>query len=321
MHRRSFLAASTGAAAAFTVPARRRLGQSDVRALRADLDAMVARHIRVGGNAELETAALAQAHVATDLVGHGAATETVTRAVYSVAASATASAAWAAIDSGQFDRGQRHLERSLSLAGLSGDSEVLARVWNMTSLLGQAKGAYAESSAAADALRSLPAARKDPLYASLGYVRSALGMAARRDASGALRALRRAEITLDRVAPRERPPWTYFYDEAELHGLAALIFVRLGRHAQGESFAHHALAHLKPDLVRVRGYYTAVLGLAQLRQGEVELACSTVNPLVAQGLPGSDRVRGVLRAFRAEAAATGSVRARQWAECNLNVTI
>jgi hypothetical protein len=53
------------------------------------------------------------------------------------------------------------------------------------------------------------------------------------------------------------------------------VLLRLGRPEEAESNAHHTLHRLKPALLRNRAYYTAVLGLTQLRQGELELACAT----------------------------------------------
>jgi tetratricopeptide (TPR) repeat protein len=313
VHRRKFLAASAAATLAAPSP-RRRIGRADVQALERDLNALIAQDNDQGGDTALETRALTQANVALDLIRHGSATESVRRSVYSVAAGATTSAAWAAIDSGRLDRAQQHLDRSLTLAGMAADPNAVARAWNNLSMLGFNRMDYAEAADAAEAGRKLPAARNDGLYASLAHARAALAQAARQDKAGALRSLGRAEQAMTRAADRDRPSWVYFYDAAELHGLGALALTHLGRPEEAERNAHYAIAHLKPDLVRNRAYYTAVLGLAQLRQGELELALSTIDPLFTDQLPGSARVRLLLRTFRREAAVAGSAAARGWLE-------
>jgi hypothetical protein len=74
---------------------------------------------------------------------------------------------------------------------------------------------------------------------------------------------------------RSDPPWIEFYDEAELDGLTSIVWLRLGEPDRAEYHLHRTLGALHSDRVRNRAYYVAHLSLAQARQGDLALACST----------------------------------------------
>lgn len=187
------------------------------------------------------------------------------------------------------------------------------RVWNYMALLSTQRGKFGDAQAAAEAVRATSAVRRDPLYASLGHARYALALSRQNDARGALRALGRAEDALGKAAvDLPRPAWVNFYDPAELHGLSAIVHLRLNQPDRAEYHVHQTLARIKPEYGRNRAYYTAQLALAQVKQGGLEQACATADTLYTDGLPDSGRVRDLLREFRTEAAATGSTLARTW---------
>lgn len=313
--RRAFITATAAAAALNAAPAAAspRVGRADIERLQAELDALSALDQRSGGSAAIEARALAQAQIATDLMNHGQATASIRRAVYSIAANATMAAAWAALDAHAVDRAQRHVERALTLAGLSGDSVVVLRAWNHMSLLSAQQQRPADAQAAAERVRGNALTRRDPLYASLGHARFAVALSHQQDTRRALRAIRLSEEALHRAdisAPR--PAWFRFYDLAEWHGLSSIVHLRIGRPDEAEYHAHQTLAKIRPGYERNQAYYTAQLALAQVQQGDLEQACRTADVLYTHGLPDSGRVRALLHTFRTEAAATGSARARAW---------
>lgn len=321
VHRRSFLGAAAAAAGALSAtPAAatpHRIGQADIDRLTASLEELGTRDQSVGGSQTLERDALEQAERAVNLLNAGSTTTRVRQQVYAVASDAATTAAWAAIDSLQPARAQQHLDRALTLAGLSGDSVAELRTWNNIAMLADQRGRFTEGVAAAQAARGTWATRKDPIYASLCHARAAISHSSARDHRAAERAIGLAEEALDRTRDDgTRPAWMGFYDRAELNGLACVVRLRLGDASRSEYHAHQALARLAPDLKRNRAYYTAHLALAQVRQGGLEEACSTADKLLTQGLPGSQRVHEVLRSFRTEAAATGSKLARTWLDAH-----
>jgi tetratricopeptide (TPR) repeat protein len=314
VQRRQFLTGSAVAAVGPLVPAKSagQVGTRDVEELRTAHDSLIANDDRNGGSRSLEIAALSQGQRAIDLLQNGWAGSGTRRRVYALASEAITTAGWAATDSGEHGRAQHHLERALALAGLSGDGSAVVRAWNHLAMLSQNRKRYADAAAAADAARSSGAARRDPVYASLAFARAAVAHGAAGDDRRALRALGQAQDALSRSQPGERPAWIFFYDAAELDGLSAVTHLRLGRSSDAEYYAHRTLARLKPGLDRNRAFYTTVLGLAQVGQGDLEQACATVDPLFTTDVPGSQRVRGRLKEFRAKVVETGSAHARQW---------
>lgn len=315
VHRRSFLA---GSAAVATIPviagtSGGRVGKPEVAQLREALNGLIASENRDGGSQSLEIAALSHGQRAIDLVQNGrTASNTIRCAAYSLAAEAVTTAAWSAIETGSYPRARQHLERSLALAGLAADSAAVVQAWNGLAVLSQRCSRFADATAAADAARSTGIARRDPLFTSLAHARAAVAHSTAVDSRRALRSFDLATSALDRSKDQERPAWIFFYDAAELDGLSASVFLNLGRYADAEYHAHRTLSRLKPELQRNRALYTALLGLAQIQQGELEQACATVDPLFTTGLPASERIRDMLREFRKHAAATGSANARRW---------
>lgn len=289
VHRRAFITAATGTAVAPTAAASRsRLGHSDVIRFHAEHSEIIAQDQEVGGAQKVEHHAVELAMRIKSALAGGAATSTWVRAkLYALASDVTCSAAFAAIDAQARARARSHLDSAVTFAGLSGDSETQYHVWNHLAMVAGQRGDYAEGSAAADAAGSLSIAKKDPLYASLAHMRSAHARAGSRDRSAALRALTAAEQTFGRHAAVERPPWLQFYDEAELDGLASIVWLRLGEPDRAEYHLHRVLGAIHPDRIRNTAYYTAHLSLAQARQGDLALACST-----------GDRTAGLLAKVR-----------------------
>ncbi|MET9558528.1 XRE family transcriptional regulator [Streptomyces sp. NPDC006645] len=279
LHRRAFIASATGAAMSVTPAsgvARSRLGQGDVDRFRAEYAEIIAKDQALGGaqNVENHAAELA-VRIKSSLAGGGTATPRVRAKLYRLASDVTCSAAFAAIDARARTRARSHLDSAITFAGLSGDSETQYHVWNHLAMVAGQRYDFAEVSAATDAAKGLAIARKDPLYASLAYVRSAHACAGSGDRSAALRALSAAERCFGRQADMERPPWINFYDQAELDGLTSIVWLRLEEPDRAEFHLHRALGAIRPDRIRNRAYYTAHLSLAQARQGDLELACHT----------------------------------------------
>lgn len=149
-------------------------------------------------------------------------------------------------------------------------------VWNHMFLTSSMRENHPEAVAGAEVMKRSSIARRDPLYASLGHVRTANGLArlpARR--SDALRALNDAERAFARATEQQRPEWVSFYDSSEFDALSSFMWTALGDHGRAEYCLHRTLASLPDGMVRNRALYTAHLALAQARQGDLELASAT----------------------------------------------
>lgn len=313
--RRAFLTATVTAA----LPRRAAVGMSDVGRLRERIDGLAQLDDAQGGSRSLENAGLEYADQARDLLQRSVASARVRGALYALAADATTTAAWAAIDTHGKDRAAAHLHQALTLAGMSADPATGLRAWHNLSMLATQQDRHTDALAAAEAARATPAAHRDPLYASLAHARTASCHARVANRQAALRSLGYAEQALDRAdSTLPRPGWIRFYDAAELHGLAAVFHQRLGRPDLAEYRAHHALAQLRPELVRNRIYYTVQLALAQIQQRDVHQAVATVDRALALAGPtlASARIRALLADFRTRmtAAAPYDPVARDWFE-------
>jgi hypothetical protein len=290
---------------------------SDVRRLRAGLDRLVQADDRQGGDATLESDALARAGRALGLQDNSA-SQRVRTSLFGMAAEYTALAAWYCVDTRDFGRAQLHLDRAMTLAGLAQDGTVQFQVWNSQSILAHQLNRLPESLTAAQVGLSLTLCRRDPFFASLAHARTAVGHAALGDRQAALRSVGRAQEALPKTAEAPRPGWADFYGPAELMSLTSVVQNRLGMFAQAEASSYRALAALPERFRRNRGLATAQLALSQVGQGEVELACVTAADVFAimGEAPLPARMRTLLGDFHRKlvAAAPASAEAREWSD-------
>lgn len=298
--RRRFFTAAAGAA--LPTVGHRTVGAADADRIRAALDRLRTSDQTTGGTAAVESGALSQANAALNLVHTGSASTRVRSMLFAIAADATTTAAWAAIDGQRDDTARRHLEQAMTLAAMSGDSHAQFRAWNSLSMLAARQGKASESLAAAQAMRTTPAIRKDPFFASLAHARVALAHAGLGERTSSRRALDHARAALERAEKAPRPSWIAFYGQAELDGLTCAAFLDIRMPEQAEYHAHRALAAMSPAFVRNRALYSVDLATAQLRQLELEQAVATARNAEAltTAVPGSGRIRTMLDTFRTE---------------------
>ncbi|WP_424212701.1 Tat pathway signal protein [Streptomyces sp. BI20] len=318
--RRTFGSRAVGVSIALvagTAAARPTVGHSDVDRLNTQLRDLWLDDDKNGGGPVLESRATGLAARALELQQHGSASQTVRARLYSVAASFTGIAVFAAIDSRRFKAAQGYLEQGTYLAGLSRDGQVQHEMWRHASMLAAQRGRYADELAAAEACASTRAHRTDPFYAALTHARIALAAANLHEKGRAQRAMDRAQESYRRAeAGADRPPSVAFFTRGELHGLTGITHYRLGDGATAEASAHRCLSGLREDQVRNRAYYLSQIALAQVAQGEIEQAVSTARRVTAPNASPTSRVTHLLGNFTSalqQAAPTASV-TRQWTD-------
>ncbi|MFI9329488.1 hypothetical protein ACIGZJ_18310 [Kitasatospora sp. NPDC052868] len=293
----------------------RGIGTADIERLNARFAEVIARDHRHGGRLSIETQAAALADEALALQQAGSASQRIRAALFGCAASFTSSAMWAAIDGRRFDAARCHHERAANLAAMSGDGAIQFRIWSHAGSLYRHMGRPGDALAANDVARSLPIARRDPMFASLGHARHAAIHGLTGDTNAVRRCIGRAQEALGRADPdANRPFWlAAHYDQAELESLALAAYLSLGRHEDAEAHAHRSLALLRPHMQRSRAITQARLARAQLGQGDVEPAVATATA-VPIGLSAHPRVAGMLDRFGAalHALAPGSGHAQAW---------
>ncbi|WP_327346017.1 XRE family transcriptional regulator [Streptomyces europaeiscabiei] len=305
VHRRRFVGAATGTAAA-AIPLvsagsrPSRVGTSDVIRLRDSVENLVELDAARGGHTALERAALAGASEALGLQKQST-TQRVRQRLFAVASDFTATAAWSMIDAGLLDNAGRHLDRALTLAGMAQDADMTMQVWNLRAMLARQRGEYAEAVAAAQAARATTVVRRSLMHASLAHARTSIGLAHAREHRAALRSLGRAEDAMakaDLSAPL--PTWMSFYGPAELHSITAIVRNVVGHPAEAEAASHRALSALPETYRRNRANATVHLALAQLHQGDVEQAVTTGGQVfdIMIGAPIPGRMRQALGDFQ-----------------------
>lgn len=311
VHRRTFLNAASGtviAVATSGTSTHGRLGVNDVRRFHQDYVAIL-RHDDAGrGPQKVENLAVELASRIQSALALSIASTRVTDMLHRLAAEALSSAAFASIDGSAPQRARAHLDKALTFAGLSRDSEAMYHVWNYVFLTSSQRENHAEAVAGAEVMKRSSIARRDPLYASLGHMRNANGLARLRRQSEALRALTDAERAFARTTDQQRPEWIRFYDSSEVDALSSFVWSALGDHGRAEYCLHRTLANIPDRMARNRALYTAHLALAQARQEELELACETSREayVMLPSSSGSRRTAKTLAATRKALIASGS---------------
>ncbi len=308
VHRRTFLSAASGSVIAVGTPAQGRLGVSDVRRLQQEYVAILRDDDAGRSSHHVESLAVELASRIQAAPALSSASTRVRDMLYRLAAEVISSAAFASIDASAPHRARTHLDKALTFAGLSRNGEAVYHVWNHLTLTSSQRENHAEAVAGAEVMKRSSIARRDPLYASLGHMRNANGLARMRRRSDALRALTDAERSFARSAHQQRPEWIRFYDGSEVDALSSFIWSALGDHGRSEYCLHRTLAAIPDDLVRNRALYTAHLSLAQARQREFELACEAGRKayLMLPPSSGSQRTINTLAATRKVIVASGS---------------
>ncbi|MFF4010631.1 XRE family transcriptional regulator [Streptomyces sp. NPDC001717] len=309
MRRRTFLAAATGTAVAAATPARRsRLGLVDADRFHREYTDLLSDDSRLGGARRIENRAAELAARIQSSLASGGASEHIRRRMYRLASDVTCLAAFGAIDASAPQRARLHLDKALTLAGLARDGESMYRVWDHLMLTSSQRENHAEAAAGAEVMKRSSAARRDPLYASLGHMRHANALARLEQPAESLRALALAEKAFGRAGGEQPPSWIAFYDRAEFDALSSYVWTALGEHERAEFCLHRTLAAIPGDMVRNKALYTAHLSLCQARQGEVELACATGRQAYGMLLSasGSQRTTNTLVRTRQVIEATGT---------------
>ncbi|AZM50807.1 hypothetical protein DMB38_16095 [Streptomyces sp. WAC 06738] len=260
----------------------------------------------VGGSRTVESLATELARRIQSALAAGGASARVRDGLHRLAAEALASAAFAAIDASAPQRARGHLDKAMTLASLSRDSGTAFRIWDHLMLTSSQRENHGEAAAGADVMKRSTAARRNPLYASLGHLRNANALARLRLRTDALRAHGLAEKNFERRADVPHSDWISFYGRAEFDAQSSYMWTAMGAHDRAEFCLHRTLAALSEGQVRDRALYTAHLALAQARQGELESACATGAKAYALLPSGSKRTSHTLALTREMVATSGS---------------
>ncbi|MFI6347928.1 transcriptional regulator [Streptomyces sp. NPDC050560] len=293
--RRDFLTGSTVAASALVEPSRDwlismpdaqvarsagpRVGPSDVAALRAMTEALVALDHQYGSGQVRPVVVHYLNSVVSGLLS-GSYREPVGRDLFAAAARLTELAGYMAIDTGQPGLAQRYYIQALRLAQAAGDRGyggyvLAASMSHLAAQLGNPREIAQLARAAQEGTRGRVTPRAEAMF----HAAEARGHALLGDARETHAVAGRALAAMERAATLEDsgddPAWIAHFDEAYLADELAHCYRDLGQADAAARCAGEALEGHPETRARRRAIGYVLLASAQVQQREVEAACHT----------------------------------------------
>jgi hypothetical protein len=271
-----------------------RVSLGDVAAIRATSDMFVKLDFQYGGGHARSALAQYFAHDVRPLL-KGDYTESVGRALFSVAAEIAQLLGWTAYDIGRHGLAQRYQIQALRLAQEAGDvlmcGRMLADMSHQANYLGNSSQAVQLARAAQEGAGSQATATTRAMF----YAMEARGHASAGDELACSQALAQAERQFAQRDTESDPEWMAYFTVEELAGEAAHCFRDLRRPDLTQEFVTQAEL-CGPEYARTLAFIRLVHAAAWLHAGEpiraTELATEAVS--LADGLK-SARYRRYVR--------------------------
>ncbi|WP_415960804.1 tetratricopeptide repeat protein [Streptomyces sp. 021-4] len=305
------LGGAPASAARVSLPAQRRVGESEVDAVE-----QAVRRIRVlddrHGADGLYRQASRPLRAAYELLDAGTTTRRATAdRLHAGAGELAISVGWLAHDSGRFDDARSHYAEALATARLAGDAGLEAHAFCNTSFLARDAGRPREAVRAAEAGQRAARTLGSPRLLALLALREAGGRAGLGDRTGCDRAIGRARAAFERGAAGGDPEWMSFFREAELELLEAQCWSALGDWSRAARHGRRAAALQDAHFTRNLALYRAQLTGDLARAGRVEEAATTGHQVLdLLDRVQSSRIRGMVAgAVRVLEARAGGVSA------------
>ncbi|MFC9029905.1 tetratricopeptide repeat protein [Streptomyces arboris] len=289
------LGGAPASAARVSLPAQRRVGESEVDAVE-----QAVRRIRVlddrHGADGLYRQASRPLRAAYELLDAGTTTRRATAdRLHAGAGELAISVGWLAHDSGRFDDARSHYAEALATARLAGDAGLEAHAFCNTSFLARDAGRPREAVRAAEAGQRAARTLGSPRLLALLALREAGGRAGLGDRTGCDRAIGRARAAFERGAAGGDPEWMSFFREAELELLEAQCWSALGDWTRAARHGRRAAALQDAHFTRNLALYRAQLTGDLARAGRVEEAAATGHQVLdLLDRVQSSRIRGMV---------------------------
>ncbi|MFE2294348.1 tetratricopeptide repeat protein [Streptomyces sp. NPDC059452] len=283
------------AASRASLPAQRRVGESEVSAVE-----QAVRRIRVlddrHGADGLYRQAARPLKAAYELLDAGTTTRRATAdRLHAGAGELAISVGWLAHDSGRFDDARSHYAEALATSRLAGDAGLEAHAFCNTSFLARDAGRPREAVRAAEAGQRAARTLGSPRLLALLALREAGGRAGLGDRTGCDRAIGRARAAFERGPAGGDPEWMSFFREAELELLEAQCWSALGDWSRAARHGRRAAALQDAHFTRNLALYRAQLTGDLARAGRVDEAAATGHQVLdLLDRVQSSRIRGML---------------------------
>lgn len=252
---------------------RRRIGMSDVEAIRSTAAMFAGLDNRFGG-AHARTAAVQYLFDQVTPQLSGSYSSAVGPALFSAVAEFTLSVAWMGYDSGMHGLSRRYFVQALALARYAADRQlgasILSAMSHQANYLGEHRDALHLARAASHGIHN----HAQPLLKAQFAAMQARAAAAMPGSTGdCLTALTEAETAWEQHRPGEEPEWISYFDESELADEFAHCYRDLGQPQLSYHYATQCLAAGSEKYARSRIFSRIVLATSLLDQGELEAAC------------------------------------------------
>ncbi|MFB8104525.1 MULTISPECIES: tetratricopeptide repeat protein [unclassified Streptomyces] len=289
------LGGAPASAARISLPAQRRVGESEVDAVEQAVRRIRVLDDRHGGDGLYRQAAR-PLRAAYELLDAGTTTRRATAdRLHAGAGELAISVGWLAHDSGRFDDARSHYAEALATARLAGDAGLEAHAFCNTSFLARDAGRPREAVRAAEAGQRAARTLGSPRLLALLALREAGGRAGLGDRTGCDRAIGRARAAFERGAAGGDPEWMSFFREAELELLEAQCWSALGDWSRAARHGRRAVTLQDAHFTRNLALYRAQLTGDLARAGRVEEAAATGHQVLdLLDRVQSSRIRGMV---------------------------
>ncbi|WP_280448462.1 hypothetical protein [Nocardia brasiliensis] len=237
----------------------RRIGQSDVDAVRMMTTAFRDLDNRVGGG-KVRPTIVHYLHSSVAPLLRGSYNEPIGRQLFAVTAELTKLAGWAAYDLEEHGLAQRYLIQALRMSRAAGDpalaAEILAAMSHQATYVGRPGDAVDLARAAQIAARSAGI----PALESECHMVEAHGHAARIDSTSCASSINAAERAFTR-ADGDSPEWLTYFDDAYMSAKTAHCFRDLGDNTRAAQFAERSL-NMSDGYLRGRAFNLCLLASA-----------------------------------------------------------
>ncbi|MGV9316656.1 tetratricopeptide repeat protein [Streptomyces sp. NPDC003691] len=257
-----------------TVPARRRIGETEVGAVEDAVRRIRLLDDRYGADGLYQRAAqpLQAAYALLDS-GVTAHRETSDR-LHAGAGELAISVGWLAHDSGRADDARSHYAEALATARMAGDPGLEAHAFSNASFLARDAGRHREAVRSAQAGGRAARDLGSPRLLSLLALREAGGWSGLGDRAGCEASLGRAHTQFARGASDADPEWMSFFGEPELEFLQAQCWARLGDWTRAVHHARRAADLQDHRFTRNLALYRAELAVSLARGGAYDEAAA-----------------------------------------------
>jgi tetratricopeptide (TPR) repeat protein len=276
----------------------RRVGRSDVAALRATVDVFARLDNQFGGGHARRALIEYLRCDAAELLD-GCYSEDTGREVLAAVAEATLLAAWMTYDSARaHGLAQRYFVQALRLAQAADNVLLGGSILDAMSHQATFLGRHREAANLARAARTGTSRHATATLTAHFHAMEARALAAGADAAGAEQALSKAVQVFEGRRPGDDPDWISYFDDGELSAEFSHCFRDLGRHTDAITYAQRSLDAAGAS-VRSDFFVTMVLADGHLGAGKVEQACAVARQALDLGEQlKSGRCVEYLRGFR-----------------------